>query len=45
MKIKKVITVVLMLSVFVFGFAQGGKKLDKIIKRDYTIIEYNCENV
>ena len=39
MKIRKVITVVLMLSVFVFGFAQGGKKLDKIIKRDYTIIE------
>ena len=39
MKIKKVITVVLMLFVFVFGFAQGGKKLDKIIKRDYTIIE------
>jgi len=39
MKIRKVITVVLMLSVFVFGVAQGGKKLDKIIKRDYTIIE------
>ncbi|MDR7370901.1 hypothetical protein [Flavobacterium aquidurense] len=36
---KKVFTVLLMLFVFVFGFAQGGKKLDKIIKRDYTIIE------
>lgn len=39
MKIKKVSTVVLLLFVSVFGFAQGGKKLDKIIKRDYTIIE------
>lgn len=39
MKIKKVITVVLMLFISFFGFAQGGKKLDKIIKRDYTIIE------
>lgn len=39
MKIKKVIAVILMLFVSVFGFAQGGKKLDKIIKRDYTIIE------
>ncbi|QOG01978.1 hypothetical protein [Flavobacterium sp. MDT1-60] len=39
MKIRKIIAVVLMLFVSVFGFAQGGKKLDKIIKRDYTIIE------
>ncbi|MNQ60366.1 hypothetical protein D3C85_746420 [compost metagenome] len=39
MKIKKIIAVVLMLFVSVFNFAQGGKKLDKIIKRDYTIIE------
>jgi hypothetical protein len=39
MKIKKVITLLLMLFISVFGFAQGGKKLDKIIKRDYTIIE------
>jgi len=39
MKMKKVITVILILFVTVFGFAQGGKKLDKIIKRDYTIIE------
>lgn len=39
MKVKKVITVILILFVAVFGFAQGGKKLDKIIKRDYTIIE------
>lgn len=28
-----------MLFVSVFAFAQGGKKLDKIIKRDYQIIE------
>jgi len=39
MKIKKIIALLLMLFVSVFGFAQGGKKLDKIIKRDYTIIE------
>lgn len=28
-----------MLFISVFSFAQGGKKLDKIIKRDYQIIE------
>jgi hypothetical protein len=39
MKINKVIALLLVLFVSVFGFAQGGKKLDKIIKRDYTIIE------
>ena len=39
MEKKKVFTVVLLLFVFAFGFAQGGKKLDKIIKRDYTIID------
>ena len=39
MKIKKIIALLLMLFVSIFGFAQGGKKLDKIIKRDYTIIE------
>ena len=39
MKIQKVIALLLMLFVSVFGVAQGGKKLDKIIKRDYTIIE------
>lgn len=39
MKNKKPFLVVLMLLVFVFSFAQGGKKLDKIIKRDYQIIE------
>lgn len=39
MKIKKIIALLLMLFVSAFGFAQGGKKLDKIIKRDYTIIE------
>ncbi len=39
MKSKKSFLVVLMFLVFIFGFAQGGKKLDKIIKRDYQIIE------
>lgn len=39
MKVKKIIAIILILFVSVFGFAQGGKKLDKIIKRDYTIIE------
>jgi len=39
MNLKKVITVTLLLFVCVFGFAQNGKKLDKIIKRDYQIIE------
>jgi len=39
MNFKKVIPVILMLFVSVFSFAQGGKKLDKIIKRDYQIIE------
>ncbi|KAF2512762.1 hypothetical protein EYY60_06545 [Flavobacterium zhairuonense] len=39
MKIKKAATLLLLFFVCVFSFAQGGKKLDKIIKRDYTIIE------
>jgi hypothetical protein len=39
MKIKKAATVLLLLFITIFGFAQGGKKLDKIIKRDYQIIE------
>ncbi|WP_337964716.1 hypothetical protein [uncultured Flavobacterium sp.] len=39
MKINKVIAVLVLLLVSVFSFAQGGKKLDKIIKRDYQIIE------
>ena len=39
MNLKKVFTVTLLLFVCVFGFAQSGKKLDKIIKRDYQIIE------
>jgi len=30
---------VIMMFISVFSFAQGGKKLDKIIKRDYQIIE------
>ncbi|WP_431244614.1 hypothetical protein ACQ9BO_10235 [Flavobacterium sp. P21] len=39
MKIKKVAALLILFFVCVFSFAQGGKKLDKIIKRDYTIIE------
>jgi len=39
MNSKKVITAILLLFVSVLSFAQGGKKLDKIIKRDYQIIE------
>lgn len=39
MKTNKVIVVLVLLLVSVFSFAQGGKKLDKIIKRDYQIIE------
>lgn len=39
MKILKPFCIALMLFVTFFGFAQGGKKLDKIIKRDYQIIE------
>ncbi|WP_426485974.1 hypothetical protein [Flavobacterium sp. 2] len=39
MKIKKVAALLILFFVSVFSFAQGGKKLDKIIKRDYTIIE------
>lgn len=39
MMIKKLTAVLLLFFVSVFGFAQGGKKLDKIIKRDYQIIE------
>ncbi|TDP01610.1 hypothetical protein [Flavobacterium sp. 245] len=39
MKIKKNAALLILFFVSVFSFAQGGKKLDKIIKRDYTIIE------
>jgi len=39
MNSKKVISVIILLFVSVLSFAQGGKKLDKIIKRDYQIIE------
>lgn len=39
MKIIKLTTVLLMLLISAFNFAQSGKKLDKIIKRDYQIIE------
>lgn len=39
MKTKKTFAVIITLLVSIFSFAQGGKKLDKIIKRDYQIIE------
>jgi len=39
MNLRKVVAVIVMLFVCVLSFAQGGKKLDKIIKRDYQIIE------
>lgn len=39
MKNSKPFLIVFLLLATFFGFAQGGKKLDKIIKRDYQIIE------
>lgn len=39
MNSRKVVAIIVMLFVCVLSFAQGGKKLDKIIKRDYQIIE------
>lgn len=39
MKNRKPLLVLLLFFTIIFGFAQGGKKLDKIIKRDYQIIE------
>src|SRR4051812_6518076 len=39
MKIKKAFTVLIILLISFVGFAQGAKKLDRIIKRDYQIIE------
>lgn len=39
MKLRKIVSVILMLFISVLSFAQSGKKLDKIIKRDYQIIE------
>ncbi|TDX11418.1 hypothetical protein [Flavobacterium sp. S87F.05.LMB.W.Kidney.N] len=39
MKSKKPLLIILMLFTVAFSFAQGGKKLDKIIKRDYQVIE------
>lgn len=39
MNFKKVVSLIMILFISVFAFAQGGKKLDKIIKRDYQIIE------
>ncbi|KAF2335147.1 hypothetical protein [Flavobacterium daemonense] len=45
MKIKRAAALLLLFFVSVFSFAQGGKKLDKIIKRDYTIIECTVSKV
>lgn len=45
MILKKIIAVILMLFVSVLSFAQSGKKLDKIIKRDYQIIECTISKV
>ncbi|WET03779.1 hypothetical protein [Flavobacterium sp. YJ01] len=39
MRTSKAFFTLLMLFTALFNFAQGGKKLDKIIKRDYQIIE------
>lgn len=39
MKLRKIVSVILMLFISILSFAQSGKKLDKIIKRDYQIIE------
>ena len=39
MKLKRAFAVIVILFISVIGFAQGAKKLDKIIKRDYQIIE------
>ncbi len=45
MKILKTFFAALMLLVTLFTFAQGEKKLDKIIKRDYQIIECTISKV
>lgn len=45
MKILKTFFAALMLLVTLFTFAQGGKKLDKIIKRDYQIIECTISKI
>ncbi|OIV41308.1 hypothetical protein [Flavobacterium johnsoniae] len=45
MILKKITAVILMLFVSVLSFAQSGKKLDKIIKRDYQIIECTISKV
>jgi len=39
MRNSKALFIALMFCMTLFNFAQGGKKLDKIIKRDYQIIE------
>ncbi|MFB9079564.1 hypothetical protein ACFFLS_06730 [Flavobacterium procerum] len=45
MKIRKSFLIVLMSFSFIFAFAQSGKKLDKIIKRDYQIIECTISKI
>lgn len=45
MKILKTFFAALMLLITLFTFAQGGKKLDKIIKRDYQIIECTISKI
>ena len=39
MKLQKALTIIVLLLIPFVNFAQGTKKLDKIIKRDYQIIE------
>lgn len=45
MKIKNVLAVIITLFVSISIFAQGTKKLDKIIKRDYQIIECTVSKI
>ncbi|KAF2516514.1 hypothetical protein [Flavobacterium foetidum] len=45
MKIKTSFLIVAMFFAFVSAFAQSGKKLDKIIKRDYQIIECTISRI
>jgi len=45
MKLKIYFSALLFLLITVLGFAQTGKKLDKIIKRDYQIIECNISKM
>ena len=45
MKLRKNVSVILMLFISILSFAQSGKKLDKIIKRDYQIIECSIAKI